>query len=112
MNIRYLIGLQVDAVKYAVQRPLSLINGPTGTGKTVTLANIVYQLVKQNGGPMLVCAPYGTATDQIAKLIHERSSIPCVYGRWLEAFSKVSFSMLITNSNLLVINATKVGLRG
>lgn len=58
------------AVKHALQRPLSLIQGPPGTGKTVTSATIVYQLVKQNGGPVLVCAPSNTAVDQLTEKIH------------------------------------------
>lgn len=41
-----------------------------GTGKTVTSATIVYQLVKINGGPVLVCAPSNTAVDQLTEKIH------------------------------------------
>lgn len=59
------------AVKHAIQRPLSLIQGPPGTGKTVTSATIVYQLVKQNVGPVLVCAPSNTAVDQLTEKIHK-----------------------------------------
>lgn len=51
-NLPDLNRSQVYAVKHALQRPLSLIQGPPGTGKTVTSATIVYQLVKQNGGPV------------------------------------------------------------
>ena len=58
-------------MKHAIQRPLSLIQGPPGTGKTVTSATIVYQLVKQNGGPVLVCAPSNTAVDQLTEKIHK-----------------------------------------
>ncbi|XP_068154504.1 regulator of nonsense transcripts 1 homolog [Drosophila tropicalis] len=61
---------QVYAVKHALQRPLSLIQGPPGTGKTVTSATIVYQLVKQHGGTVLVCAPSNTAVDQLTEKIH------------------------------------------
>lgn len=61
---------QVYAVKHALQRPLSLIQGPPGTGKTVTSATIVYQLVRQGGGPVLVCAPSNTAVDQLTEKIH------------------------------------------
>jgi hypothetical protein len=35
----------------------------------VTSATIVYQLVKQNGGPVLVCAPSNTAVDQLTEKI-------------------------------------------
>lgn len=58
------------AVKHAVQRPLSLIQGPPGTGKTVTSATIVYHLVKQSGGSVLVCAPSNIAVDQLTEKIH------------------------------------------
>ncbi|XP_033232122.1 regulator of nonsense transcripts 1 [Belonocnema kinseyi] len=70
-NLPDLNRSQVYAVKHAVQRPLSLIQGPPGTGKTVTSATIVYQLVKQNGGPVLVCAPSNTAVDQLTEKIHK-----------------------------------------
>lgn len=70
-KLNYFNGLQVYAVKHAIQRPLSLIQGPPGTGKTVTSATIVYQLVKQNGGPVLVCAPSNTAVDQLTEKIHK-----------------------------------------
>ncbi|KAK7481622.1 hypothetical protein BaRGS_00027138 [Batillaria attramentaria] len=62
---------QVYAVKTVLQRPLSLIQGPPGTGKTVTSATIVYHLVKQNNGPMLVCAPSNIAVDQLTEKIHK-----------------------------------------
>ena len=40
-----------------------MIQGPPGTGKTVTSATILYQLVKQHGGPVLVCAPNMPSTS-------------------------------------------------
>lgn len=70
-NLPDLNKSQVYAVKHALQRPLSLIQGPPGTGKTVTSATIVYQLVKQHGGPILVCAPSNTAVDQLTEKIHQ-----------------------------------------
>lgn len=63
--------MQQYALKHALQRPLSLIQGPPGTGKTVTSATIVYQLVKQTGGSVLVCAPSNTAVDQLTEKIHK-----------------------------------------
>ena len=62
---------QINAVKTVLQRPLSLIQGPPGTGKTVTSASIVYHLVKQNQGKMLVCAPSNIAVDQLTEKIHK-----------------------------------------
>jgi len=70
-NLPDLNRSQVYAVKHALQRPLSLIQGPPGTGKTVTSATIIYQLVKQHGGPVLVCAPSNTAVDQLCNKIHQ-----------------------------------------
>ena len=61
---------QVSAVKNVLQKPLSLIQGPPGTGKTVTSATIVYHLVKQGQGQVLVCAPSNVAVDQLAEKIH------------------------------------------
>jgi regulator of nonsense transcripts 1 len=61
---------QVFAVKSVLQQSLSLIQGPPGTGKTVTSASIVYQLVKQNLGQVLVCAPSNVAVDQLTEKIH------------------------------------------
>ncbi|BES94730.1 nonsense-mediated mRNA decay protein 1 [Nesidiocoris tenuis] len=69
-NLPDLNRSQVYAVKHALQRPLSLIQGPPGTGKTVTSATIVFQLVKQSGGPVLVCAPSNIAVDQLTEKIH------------------------------------------
>ncbi|KAI1731651.1 RNA helicase (UPF2 interacting domain) domain-containing protein [Ditylenchus destructor] len=75
---------QIAAVKAVLQRPLSLIQGPPGTGKTVTSATLVYHLVKQTGGQVLVCAPSNIAVDQLAEKIH-RSGLKvlrfCAKGR-------------------------------
>ncbi|XP_076041581.1 upf1 RNA helicase isoform X2 [Oratosquilla oratoria] len=70
-NLPLLNNSQQYALKHALQRPLSLIQGPPGTGKTVTSATIVYQLVKQTGGTVLVCAPSNTAVDQLTEKIHQ-----------------------------------------
>jgi regulator of nonsense transcripts 1 len=56
-NLPELNHSQIFAVKNVLQKPLSLIQGPPGTGKTVTSATIVYHLVKQSKGQVLVCAP-------------------------------------------------------
>ncbi|GFO35773.1 regulator of nonsense transcripts 1 [Plakobranchus ocellatus] len=62
---------QVFAVKTVLQRPLSLIQGPPGTGKTVTSATVVYHMVKQHNGAVLVCAPSNIAVDQLTEKIHK-----------------------------------------
>ncbi|RHZ13248.1 hypothetical protein DYB37_005856 [Aphanomyces astaci] len=60
---------QLLAVKGVLQQPLSLIQGPPGTGKTVTSASIVYHLVKQNNGQVLVTAPSNIAVDHLTEKI-------------------------------------------
>ena len=54
---------QMNAVKKALITPLCLIQGPPGTGKTVTSTSLVYHLVKQKMGKILVCAPSNIAVD-------------------------------------------------
>ena len=61
---------QVEALKAVLQKPLSLIQGPPGTGKTVTSASLVYHLVRQNQGQVLVVAPSNVAVDHLADKIH------------------------------------------
>ncbi|KAG2302149.1 hypothetical protein Bca52824_030800 [Brassica carinata] len=60
---------QINAVKNVLQKPISLIQAPAGTGKTVTSATIVYHMVKQGQGQVLVCAPSNVAVDQLAEKI-------------------------------------------
>ena len=47
-----------------------MFQGPPGTGKTVTSATVVYHLVKQSNGSVLVCAPSNIAVDQLTEKIH------------------------------------------
>ena len=54
---------QMNAVRKALTTPLTLIQGPPGTGKTVTSTTLVYHLVKQRVGKVLVCAPSNIAVD-------------------------------------------------
>ncbi|KAG9127213.1 ATP-dependent helicase NAM7 [Ceratobasidium sp. 392] len=61
---------QMYAVKNVLQKPISLIQGPPGAGKTVTSAAIVYHLAKMNPGQVLVCAPSNVAVDQLTEKIH------------------------------------------
>lgn len=57
---------------------MTFIQGPPGTGKTVTSATIVYHLVKQTNGQVLVCAPSNIAVDQLAEKIH-RTGLKVVF---------------------------------
>lgn len=55
------------AVQAIIQNTdICIVHGPPGTGKTTTLIEAVYQLVK-NGEKVLVSAPSNTAVDNIAK---------------------------------------------
>ncbi|WMV43439.1 hypothetical protein MTR67_036824, partial [Solanum verrucosum] len=60
---------QVFAIKSVLQKPVNLIQGPPGKGKTVTSAAIVYHMAKQGQGQVLVCAPSNVAVDQLAEKI-------------------------------------------
>ncbi|KAK7251838.1 hypothetical protein RIF29_35399 [Crotalaria pallida] len=60
---------QASAVNCALQRPISLILGPPGTGKTVTSVAIVYHMANRGLGQVLVCAPTNMAVDQLAEKI-------------------------------------------
>ena len=60
----------MNAVRKALTTPLTLIQGPPGTGKTVTSTTLVYHLVKQKLGKVLVCAPSNIAVDQLTDKIN------------------------------------------
>ena len=56
---------QQAAVKFALSaRDLAIIHGPPGTGKTTTLAEVIYQTV-QRGERVLACAASNTAVDNM-----------------------------------------------
>ncbi len=56
---------QQDAVRFALASPdIAILHGPPGTGKTTTLAEVVYQAVKR-GERVLACAPSNTAVDNL-----------------------------------------------
>lgn len=58
---------QREAVKAIVQNEnIIIVHGPPGTGKTTTLVEAIFQLVKA-GEKILVAAPSNTAVDNIAK---------------------------------------------
>jgi superfamily I DNA and/or RNA helicase len=58
---------QQQAVRAITQNEsICIVHGPPGTGKTTTLIEAVYQLVK-DGEKVLVSAPSNTAVDNIAK---------------------------------------------
>ena len=56
---------QQAAVRFALSaRDIAIIHGPPGTGKTTTLAEIIFQAVRQ-GERVLACAPSNTAVDNL-----------------------------------------------
>ena len=56
---------QQDAIRFALAaRDLGILHGPPGTGKTTTLAELVFQAV-QRGERVLACAPSNTAVDNL-----------------------------------------------
>ncbi|QDT01900.1 RecBCD enzyme subunit RecD [Rubripirellula lacrimiformis] len=67
-EIKFLTQLnppQQDAVRFALSaRDVAIIHGPPGTGKTTTLAEIIYQAVSR-GDRVLACASSNTAVDNL-----------------------------------------------
>ena len=68
IDVEFLTDLnppQQDAVRFALGAPdLAILHGPPGTGKTTTLAEVVYQAVRA-GDRVLACAPSNTAVDNL-----------------------------------------------
>jgi superfamily I DNA and/or RNA helicase len=67
-NVDFLTSLnppQQEAVLFALSaQDVAILHGPPGTGKTTTLAEVVYQAVNQ-GSRVLACAPSNTAVDNL-----------------------------------------------
>jgi hypothetical protein len=62
---------QQDAVRFAISAlDLAIIHGPPGTGKTTTLAELIFQCVRR-GERVLACAPSNTAVDNILERLVE-----------------------------------------
>ncbi len=56
---------QQDAVRFALSaQDIAILHGPPGTGKTTTLAEVIYQAVNR-GDRVLACAPSNTAVDNL-----------------------------------------------
>ena len=56
---------QQDAVRFALAAPdIAILHGPPGTGKTTTLAEVIFQAVER-GDRVLACAPSNTAVDNL-----------------------------------------------
>ena len=60
---------QREAVETAMRNPLSIIQGPAGSGKSTCIAAYVWNTVQQGRGKVLVCAPSLSAIDQVCNYI-------------------------------------------
>lgn len=61
-------SIQMDAVKMALQEPLSIIHGPPGTGKTSVCISIMCSMIQQRDNiRILACAPSNYAVDVLAE---------------------------------------------
>jgi len=67
-TVRFIAELnppQQEAVRFALSaKDFAVIHGPPGTGKTTTLAEVIYQAV-QAGDKVLACASSNTAVDNL-----------------------------------------------
>lgn len=61
---------QKKAVAAALSRPVTIIHGPPGTGKTHTLVELIRQLV-QKDKKVLVCGPSNISVDNILERLSE-----------------------------------------
>ncbi|XP_015240104.1 PREDICTED: putative helicase mov-10-B.1 [Cyprinodon variegatus] len=71
---------QCRAVEHILARSAKpapyLIFGPPGTGKSVTLVEVIKQIVKTQDCNILVCAPSNSVTDHLCKKILEENIVP------------------------------------
>ena len=69
-SMRALNTAQEAAVRQCLEGPgLHLWQGPPGTGKTATIVSLVYHMVCQGDGQVLICAPSNTAATRVAEQI-------------------------------------------
>ncbi|KAL3939419.1 MAG: hypothetical protein SGBAC_005861 [Bacillariaceae sp.] len=69
---------QMEAISFALhsERKIALIHGPPGTGKTTTVAELIYQAVKVHNMKVLVTAPSNVAVDNILERLVATSNAP------------------------------------
>ena len=98
---------QLEAVNHALETtPLALIHGPPGTGKTMTLVEIILQLCKANSNiRILVCGPSNVSVDNVLERLSpfaQGSSLNLVRighpARMLEAVNRHSLDSLCMKS--------------
>jgi regulator of nonsense transcripts 1 len=69
-NLPKLNHSQVYAIRKAISMPVCIIQGPAGTGKTVTTAALIYHMAQSSRSQILVCAPSNIACDHLTEKIH------------------------------------------
>ncbi len=102
---------QQDAVRFALaSRDIAILHGPPGTGKTTTLAEVVFQAVRQ-GQKVLACSPSNTGVDNLLERL--AGMIPSVIrvghpARVFEALRGHTLDELVENdSNTQVVRDIK-----
>lgn len=67
---------QLEAISFCLQkeRPVALIHGPPGTGKTTTVAELIQQAVYHHSMKVLVAAPSNVAVDNVLERLAASSS--------------------------------------
>lgn len=108
-----LTAAQRSAVRHSLSHPLTLVHGPPGTGKTITCAAIVYNMVMQRrrqkvalNDKILVAAPSNIATDRIAeKLLECGVNALRVYSRTRETFDATAATLAKASLHKLAAKA-------
>lgn len=91
---------QQEAVQFALSaQDVAILHGPPGTGKTTTLAEVIYQAVQQ-GDRVLACAPSNTAVDNLLERLADMISAVIRVGhpaRVFEALRGHTLDELVAN---------------
>ena len=66
---------QIEAISFALSSTVSLIHGPPGTGKTTTLAELIYQAITIYKWRVLVTAPSNVAIDNVLERLVSMQSL-------------------------------------